>query len=353
MLEIKAVVYSPQLDTDFLFFTTENDLAEIEWPNAQAEKLTKARGLEGKFGELGSFQFEQNSQIRRLLTVGLGKTEELDLEKMRRALGQALQEAEKLKVKNLTIAPLAGPAFPVFERARVLTEAAVMASYRFERYLAEKKGVSLASLQLAVAEGDLAQAEQGLELGLILGRATNLARDLVNEPANCLTPEQLAQKARQAGEGSGFEVEILDENSIVKLGMKAFLEVGKASANRPKLIIMRHLGNPEDPEDILGLVGKGITFDSGGLSIKPGASMATMKFDMGGAAAVIGAMSAIARRELPLNVVAVVAACENLISGRGYRPGDIIGTMAGKNILINSTDAEGRLTLADAVHYII
>ena len=145
----------------------------------------------------------------------------------------------------------------------------------------------------------------------------------------------------------------MERDAIEELGMTAFLEVGKASANSPRFIVMRHLGKPEEPEQILGLVGKGITFDSGGLSIKPAQGMGGMKFDMGGAASVIGAMSAIAAENLHLNVVAVVAACENLISGTGYRPGDIIGSMAGKTILIESTDAEGRLTLADAAHYVV
>ena len=127
----------------------------------------------------------------------------------------------------------------------------------------------------------------------------------------------------------------------------------KASVNEPRLIIMRHLGDPGNPEQVLGLVGKGMTFDSGGLSLKQAQGMHTMKYDMAGAAAVIGAMSALSREKVHLNVVAVVAACENLVSGTGYRPGDIIGTMAGKSVMVESTDAEGRLTLADAIHYII
>lgn len=193
----------------------------------------------------------------------------------------------------------------------------------------------------------------GIKLGQILGQATNLARNLVNEPANVLTPEQLAQEAKDAGEKYGFEVEVFEPEAISALNMQAFLAVGQASANTPRLIVMRHFGQPDQSEEILGLVGKGLTYDSGGLSIKPGDSMVTMKYDMAGAATVIGAMVAIAQANLPLNVVAVVAACENLLSGTGYRPGDVIGSMAGKSILINSTDAEGRLTLADAVHYII
>ena len=179
-----------------------------------------------------------------------------------------------------------------------------------------------------------------------------LARDLVNEPANILYPETLAERAALAGKESGFEVEILDKNEIEALGMKAFLEVAKGSIHEPKLIVMRYMGNPKNNEKI-GLVGKGLTFDTGGYSLKPSTSMDTMKSDMGGAAAVIGTMQALAKNKVQKNVIAVVAACENAISGGSYKPGDIIGSMAGKNIEVLNTDAEGRLTLVDAITYII
>ena len=179
-----------------------------------------------------------------------------------------------------------------------------------------------------------------------------LARDLVNEPANILYPETLAERAALVGKESGFEVEILDKNEIEKLGMKAFLEVAKGSIHEPKLIVMRYMGNPKNNEKI-GLVGKGLTFDTGGYSLKPSTSMDTMKSDMGGAAAVIGTMQALAKNKVQKNVIAVVAACENAISGGSYKPGDIIGSMAGKNIEVLNTDAEGRLTLVDAITYII
>ena len=234
-----------------------------------------------------------------------------------------------------------------------MTEAYLLAAYRFDRYLAEKKASSVRSLQVGYGPEQEVEVIAALKLGQSLGEATNLARDLVNEPANVMTPERLAQEAQAAGEKYGFAVEVLEEEAIEELGMEAYLAVAKASANRPRLIIMRHLGDPANPDQVLGLVGKGMTFDSGGLSLKQAKGMEAMKFDMAGAAAVIGAMSALAREQVRLNVVAVVAACENLISSRGYRPGDIIGSMAGKTILVESTDAEGRLTLADAVHYII
>ena len=179
-----------------------------------------------------------------------------------------------------------------------------------------------------------------------------LARDLVNEPANILYPETLAERAVEVGKESGFEVEVFDEKQIEELGMKAFLEVGKGSVHKPRLIVMRYMGNANSDERV-GLVGKGLTFDTGGYSLKPSTSMDTMKSDMGGAAAVIGTMKALAKNKVEKNVVAVVAACENAISGGSYKPGDIIGSMAGKTIEVLNTDAEGRLTLVDAITYII
>ncbi len=179
-----------------------------------------------------------------------------------------------------------------------------------------------------------------------------LARDLVNEPANILYPESLAKIALEIGKESGFEVEIFDEKQIEELGMKAFLEVAKGSVHKPRLIVMRYMGNKNSDEKV-GLVGKGLTFDTGGYSLKPSTAMDTMKSDMGGAAAVIGTMKALAENKVEKNVVAVVAACENAISGGSYKPGDIIGSMAGKTIEVLNTDAEGRLTLVDAVTYII
>lgn len=154
------------------------------------------------------------------------------------------------------------------------------------------------------------------------------------------------------GQEIGLEVEVMDEKQVAELGMKAFLAVGGSSEKQPRLIVMRHMGEPENDE-ILGLVGKGLTYDTGGYSLKPTDSMKTMHSDMGGAAAVIGAMHAIAKNKVKKNVIAVVAACENVISAGSYKPGDIIDSMAGKTIEIGNTDAEGRLTLADAVTYSI
>jgi leucyl aminopeptidase len=182
--------------------------------------------------------------------------------------------------------------------------------------------------------------------------AVFLARDLVNEPAISLTPGSLAEIAQKELIPLGVEVEVLGRSAAAELGMDAFLAVAKGSSEEPKVIVMRYRGDAESTR-LLGLVGKGVTYDSGGYSLKPKDSMVTMYDDMGGSAAVIGAVKALAANGVKRNVTAVVLATENMVSGEAYKPGDIIGSMAGKTIEILSTDAEGRLTLADALHYII
>lgn len=354
-MEVRALNFNADLAGDLLLFVAEDTIEGYNWPNQMIKALCGAQGFSGKFGETAFCAYLEDGvdQPRRVIVSGLGKSEELYLEKLRKACGKALKEADRRKVETLHMVPWELPVLPVVDVARAITEVALLSSYRFDRYLSEKKGGSIKSLQICYNAAQEVDAIRGLKVGQTLGHAANLARALVNEPANYMTPEQLAKEAVGAGGEFGFTVEVLEKEAIEELGMTAFLEVGKASANLPRLIIMRHLGDPDRPEHILGLVGKGITFDSGGLSIKPAQGMGAMKSDMGGAAAVIGAMSAIARENLKLNVVAIVAACENLISGTGYRPGDIIGSMSGKTIQIDSTDAEGRLTLADAVYYMV
>jgi len=354
-LEVRALQFNAQVQTDLLCLVTEDELQDYAWPSPAVKQIMEAQKFSGKPGETSSCVFlpDGGDQPRKVVAAGLGKEEELTLEKVRRAVGAGLKEADKLNIALLTTMPWTNERLSAGDAARAVTEAYLLAAYRFDRYLAEKKASSVRSLQVGYGPEQEVEVIAALKLGQSLGEATNLARDLVNEPANVMTPERLAQEAQAAGEKYGFAVEVLEEEAVEELGMEAYLAVAKASANRPRLIIMRHLGDPANPDQVLGLVGKGMTFDSGGLSLKQAKGMEAMKFDMAGAAAVIGAMSALAREQVRLNVVAVVAACENLISSRGYRPGDIIGSMAGKTILVESTDAEGRLTLADAVHYII
>lgn len=354
-MEVRALVYNQDLIDNLVLFVASDEVSDFKWPYPELEVICKGQKFTGEFGQLVSTSLVTDGQItpRNIIIAGVGDSNKLEAEQLRKAAGKVVSEAKKLKVKSFTIAPLTCSSLPINVATRVLSEAILLGNYCFNRYLSKKDESCLESVQISYDSEHETDAIQGLQEGQILGKVTNFARDLVNEPANVMTPLALAQQAQAAGDKYEFKVEVLEEEEIEKLNMKAYLAVARASVNRPRLIIMKHLGNPEQPEEILGLVGKGITFDSGGLSIKPAQGMGDMKSDMGGAAAVIGAMSAIAQQKLPINVVAVVAACENLISANAYRPGDILGSMSGKTILIESTDAEGRLTLADAVHYII
>lgn len=235
--------------------------------------------------------------------------------------------------------------FDDYKYSKTLAEMFTVYSYDFDKYLSDKKSANLKEIYLANKYDEKAISE-----GCLIGENVNTARRLVDEPSIYLYPEVLANEVVKLGKEYGYEVEVKGYKEIKELGMNAFLAVGQGSAKEPRLIVARYNGDPNSSE-ILGLVGKGITYDAGGLSIKPTNSMITMKSDMAGAAAVIGAISLIAQAKLKINVTAVVAACENLISGDSYKPGDIVKTMKGKTIFIGNTDAEGRVTLVDSVYY--
>lgn len=222
-----------------------------------------------------------------------------------------------------------------------------MSEYHFDSYRSEKDPCFDRDLTLLAGTACRAAADEGL----VLAESIATARDLVNELADVLTPTELARRTAAYGQQYGFDVESYDRETCESLGMGLFLAVAKGSPLPPRLIVMRWKGGPSD-EPPIGLVGKGITYDSGGLSLKT-SSMESMRFDMNGAAAVIGAMCAIARQRLPRNVVAVVAACENAVDGSSYRNGDVLHSMNGKTVFVQNTDAEGRLSMADAITYCI
>jgi leucyl aminopeptidase len=224
--------------------------------------------------------------------------------------------------------------------AYALAEGLLLGAYRFDRHRSEKEEKALTLRILG--------AEEVLERARKVAEGVYLARDLVNEPPNLLTPEALAERALEL-RALGVEVEVLDEEAIASLGMGAFLAVAQGSANPPRFIRLRYA--PPGARARLDLVGKGLTFDSGGYSLKPTESMTTMKGDMAGAAAVLGAMKSAALLGLPVEIRGYIAACENMISGRAYRVGDVLKTLSGKTVEVMNTDAEGRLTLADALFY--
>ena len=307
----------------------------------------------GKYAEIISFRVTRESNPKNIIILGLGKQEELCIEKIRKLIGKCIKEAKKLKSKSLYITY-----FDYKEDGRkkewgmAVAEGALLADYKFNKYKSDKKESLIKEVNICCDEG-IEEIEEGVYEGYILAKSTIIARELVNEPANILGPSELANAALNLSKESGFEIDIYDEITIRKMGMYSYLEVAKGSDKPPRFIVMRYFGDTSNNENIIGLVGKGLTYDSGGYSIKQTSDMIEMKSDMAGGAAVIGAMYALAKNKIRANVVGVIAACENMISGRAYRPGDIIKSMGGKTIEVVNTDAEGRLTLIDAVNYII
>ncbi len=261
----------------------------------------------------------------QVLLFGLG-------EDARSSGGRLAQALLRLRFPEALVEPL--------PEAYALAEGLLLGAYRFDRHRSEKEEKALTLRILG--------AEEVLERARKVAEGVYLARDLVNEPPNLLIPEALAERALELG-ALGVEVEVLDEEAIASLGMGAFLAVAQGSANPPRFIRLRYA--PPGARARLDLVGKGLTFDSGGYSLKPTESMTTMKGDMAGAAAVLGAMKSAALLGLHVEIRGYIAACENMISGRAYRVGDVLKTLSGKTVEVMNTDAEGRLTLADALFY--
>lgn len=322
---------------------------ETEGFQGTLSQLKEKNLFKGEEGELFSqVDFERN---RINVFLGLGEEAKVDEEILRLAAFKGARELSKLKVKKASVSLTKLPGLCYKNSTKAFAEGLYHAEYRFDQYLSKKQEFNLEEVSFQLLEGKEVKVLPGLKEIEHIMNGVFVTRDLINEPAITLTPVALAEKAKEELLPLGVEVTILSRKECEELGMKAFLAVAKGSTNEPQGIIMRYRGgNDEAP---VGLVGKGVTFDTGGYSIKPGPSMITMNGDMGGSGAVIGAMKAIALNKLEKNVTAVVLATDNVISGDAYVPGDIVGSMAGKTIEIHSTDAEGRLTLADAVYYII
>ena len=310
--------------------------------------------IKGKLNEVTIIHSLGRLPAARVAVLGLGKKEELSQDKVRMAVGGACRLLQQKGVGNAaTVALGAGVAGITAEgAAQAVTEGALLGIYSFRRHMTREAEHGQLE-RLTIVEADktkLPVLRQGSDRGKVLAEATKLARDMVNEPANYMTPSHMAKTAAKLAKTCGLEVEVLEKEQMQKLGMGALLGVTQGSRQPPKLIVLRYRGGKSAQVD-LALVGKGITFDSGGISIKPSSGMEEMKSDMAGAAAVMAAISAIARLKPKLNVVAIAPCAENLPSGEALKPSDVLMAMNGKTIEIISTDAEGRLILADALGY--
>ncbi len=285
-------------------------------------------------------------KAQRILLVGLAK---LSTVEVRKAAGAAVRFAKPRKLRELTIALPDGldPA----AAARAIVEGAHIGDFDPDTYRSDRKDQSIEQLNIIASGANQASLETGVREGVILGEAQNFTRSLVNEPSNVLTPTALGQKAADMCRQYGLKCEVYGAEKLKELKMGAFWGVTKGSEEPPALIVMTYEPAKAPPSPVLGLVGKGITFDTGGISIKPADGMEKMKYDMAGGAAMIGAMQAIAQLKPAVRVIGIVCAAENMPSGSAMKPGDVQIAMSGKSIEIINTDAEGRLVLADGLAY--
>ncbi|AKG53649.1 cytosol aminopeptidase PepA [Dehalogenimonas sp. WBC-2] len=316
--------------------------------------LRKSQEIKGKASEFTLFHSLGKIVATKAVILGLGKQKDFDATKLRAAVADGCRNLQKKNSLNLVLA-LPKLELRSTEISRAITEAALLGSYGFRKHLTKEADYGELKSLTVISEGKLDHDEfkKGVQKGEIVSQAVILARDMANEPSNHMTPEDMAATAQRVSRDSGFKIEVLERRDMEKLGMGGLLGVSQASkdVHPPKLIIMRYRGRSDDGWD-LALVGKGLTFDSGGISIKPSDKMEEMKFDMSGGAATIAAMGAIGKLKLKINVIAAVPATENMPDGGAFKPGDVLKMFTGKTVEVISTDAEGRLILADALGYI-
>lgn len=325
-------------------FEDERDFFE---KSAGLDALVEKEYFTGKASEVFAKLGEDE-----IIYLGLGKKNEITTKKIIVAFFELAKALRKYKIKDANIIfnkKLDGLCYKTTMKA--IVDGLACFDYDFDKYLSDdNKPTKLGTINIEVIENKKDKAKEAVEEAINIAEGYSLTKDLVNTPAIDMYPEVLANRAKEDLEPLGVTVEIYGKKEIEELGMKAFLAVAVGSDKEPKLIVMKYM-NGESGDKLTALVGKGLTYDSGGYCIKNPQGMATMHMDMGGAGAVIGAMHAIAKNKVKKNVVAVVASCENLISGKAYKTGDLIGSMSGKTIEVANTDAEGRLTLADAIYY--
>lgn len=289
------------------------------------------------------------SAASRIVAIGTGAPEELKEDDWR-ALGGAARSA---MAREQLVTVMAGDAMDA-DAAASFAQGWLLRSYTFDKYKTVKKnndanGAKPKSQKLTIQITDAGKSKKAWEAAEAIARGVMLARDLVNEPANLLGPEEFAGRA-QALEALGVEIDVIDEKQMKKLGMGAFLGVGQGSVRPPRLVVMKWNGGGAKDKPV-AFIGKGVVFDTGGISIKPSGGMEDMKGDMGGAAAVTGLMHALAARKAKVNAIGMIGLVENMPDGNAQRPGDIVTSMSGQTIEVINTDAEGRLVLADVLHY--
>ena len=339
-----------------LFKNEDLSSSSYEVNAAAGDVLQRAITIGDADAKLGKITTMVGSgNITRIMSVGCGDRASFNLEAQLSVTGAVSRALASSKVKNAIVVgdPIADDKDALAQFLEFLGRDMAMACYHYTATLGTPKpGPTFSKLTVAVDGISAAKAKQSLSVGATIGNGANLTRELVNLPGNVCTPSYLAKEGRALGRKyDKLSVSVLDEKKMASLGMGSLLSVGNGSDEPSKLIVMKYKGGPAKQAPYC-LVGKGITFDTGGISLKPAKGMESMKFDMGGAGSVFGVMQTLAELGLKINVIGVVAAAENMPSGRATKPGDVVTSMSGKTIEILNTDAEGRLVLCDALTYV-
>jgi len=329
------------------------DEAIDEMAGGSLSQARESGDFSGKPEETLLLYAPEGRKARRILLVGLGKSQELEPEGIRRMAGKAIRVAEGLRLSSLAL--WTSLSWPLSRElaAQAAVEGAVLAAWRFQELKTVEDSsdpvVEVTELTL-LTEAEDPEMDAGARVGWIVAKGENFSRLLQSRPGNVATPSHLAQEARKMAREQGLKITVLGPKEMEAEGMGALLAVAQGSDQEPRLIILEHRGGKKkDPP--LVLVGKGLTFDAGGISIKPSSGMEDMKYDMSGGAAVLGAMQAIGELGVPMNVMGIVPSSENLLNGSAVKPGDVIRTREGKTVEVINTDAEGRLILSDALSY--
>jgi len=331
----------------------EGDTAAIDRAlGGVISQLVKQGEIKGKPREVTIIHSLGKLPAARVAIAGLGKQADLSQDRVREAVAESCRLLQKQNVTSIATTAMSAAGITPQSAVQAVTEGALLGVYSFRKHITkEAEHGEIKQLTIVAADKtDLPALIAAADKGRVLAEASNLARDMVNEPANYMTPTDMATTAAKLAESYGLELNVLERAQMQELGMGALLAVSQGSQQPAKFIVLRYQGSDAAEIDV-ALVGKGITFDSGGISIKPSQGMAEMKGDMAGGAAVMAAISAIAQLKPKINVIAIVPATENLPGNNALKPGDVVTALNGKTIEVVNTDAEGRLALADALGY--
>lgn len=350
-----------KIETDALcVFVGEGELTTLSSLNEKLSgsllSVAKKEGFTGKKDQKISLFTHSKIPAYKVFLVGLGKKEDLDASNLQNIIASTVSDVKKIKAETCTISfPFSQlKKFSGTQAVQTVVEAILLSAYEFEKYKSKKEDEmpKLSHAFIAVSPRDVATAEEGIKRGKLFANATLFARDLVNEPSHVCTPSHLAKIAQTLAKNhKQIHVKILEKDECEKLGMNSYLGVAKGSVESPKYIHLTY--TPKRSKGKIALVGKGITFDTGGVSLKPPEHMETMKLDMAGAASVLGVFDVLSELNIPYTVTGIIASCENMPSGSAIKPGDVVTALNGKTIEVLNTDAEGRLTLADAFSYCV